>query len=213
MDFSHLASDFMATVSQLPSPVVYCTIVGILLICGFGVPIPEDITLLVSGLLASSGKISLPGAVLAGLAGVLAGDSILFHLGRNFGKKVFQLPGLRNIFTPPRIETIEARVRRNGPFICFIARFVPGLRSGLFAMSGALGVRPLTFILLDGFAALISVPLWTYAGYWCGKNFEDALGAAMEKIESIQIYIVSALGILILAYLAFRFLQNSRKRN
>jgi membrane protein DedA with SNARE-associated domain len=211
MDLSQLASDFLEVVSRLPSPVVYCTIVGILLICGLGVPVPEDITLLVAGLLAASGKISLTGGMIAGFVGVLSGDMILFLLGRKLGKRVFSLPGLRRIFTPPRIEAAERRIRANGPFICFIARFLPGLRSAIFATSGALGVRLSTFLLLDGLAALLSVPLWVYVGYWFGTNFEDALGGALAKAETLQIYLFSGLGIVILGYVAYKLWCRRRK--
>lgn len=213
MDFSQLASDFMEAVSRLPSPVVYCTIVGILLICGLGIPVPEDITLLVAGLLAANEKISLTGGIIAGFIGVLSGDTVLFTLGRKFGKRVFQLPGLRRVFTPPRILAAERRIRANGPFICFIARFLPGLRSAIFAMSGALGVRLSTFMLLDGLAALLSVPLWVYVGYWFGENFEDALQGALDKAGTLQVYVFSALGMVILAYVAFKIWQRQRKKS
>lgn len=204
MDFSRLASDFLNSVSQLSSPVIYCTIVGILLACGMGVPVPEDITLIVAGLLAASEKISLLGAMIAGLAGVLVGDSLLFMLGRKFGKRVFSLPGLRSVFTPARVAGAERRVRKHGPFICFVARFLPGVRSAVFAMSGALGVRRSTFLLLDGLAAMLSVPLWVYAGYWFGNNFDDAIGGALTMAKQLQFYIFSLLGILIAAYIAYK---------
>lgn len=213
MDFSQLASDFMEAVSRLPSPVVYCTIVGILLVCGLGIPVPEDITLLVAGLLAANEKITLIGAMIAGFLGVLSGDMVLFSMGRKYGKRVFQLPGLRRIFTPPRILMAEQKIRSNGPFICFIARFLPGLRSAIFATSGALGVRLSMFVLLDGLAALLSVPLWVYVGYWFGTNFEDALSGAMAKAGTLQAYIFSALGLVVVSYVGFKFWQRRRKKS
>ncbi len=212
MDFSLFASNLMEVVSQLPSPVVYGTIVGILLVCGMGVPVPEDITLLAAGLLAASEKISFPGAVLAGLIGVLAGDSVLFMLGRKFGKRVFSLPGLRRYFTPARLLSAETKIRKHGPFICFVARFLPGVRSAIFAMSGALGVKRSTFLLLDGLAALLSVPLWVYVGFWFGNNFDDAVGGAIEMAHKLQLYVFSALGLLIFGYVGFRFWRRRKER-
>jgi membrane protein DedA with SNARE-associated domain len=211
MDFSLFASNFVEAVSQLPSPVVYGTIVGILLVCGLGLPVPEDLTLLAAGLLAASEKISFPGALLSGFIGVLAGDSVLFLLGRKFGKRVFSLPGLRRVFTPPRLLAAETKIRKHGPFICFIARFLPGVRSAIFAMSGALGVKRSTFFLLDGLAALLSVPLWVYVGYWFGSNFDDALGGAMAMAHKLQIYVFSSLGILIVGYVGLRLWRQRKK--
>ena len=203
MDPSRLVNTLFAAVSGLSGPFAYATIVGILLICGMGVPIPEDITLLAAGLLAANGSISLTGALIAGFGGVMLGDAFLFFLGRNYGKKVFALPGFRRLFTPDRITAAEDRIRRNGPFICFIARFLPGLRSPIFAMSGALGVKRSTFFLLDGFAALISVPVWVYLGYWFGNNLDEALA----KAKHIQSYLFISLAVLILGYLGYRYFR------
>lgn len=210
MDYSQLASDFFEYISHLPSPVVYCTIFGVLLACGMGLPMPEDITLVTAGLLASAGRISLTGAFIVSFVGVMFGDTLLFYLGRRYGKSVFRLPGLRSIFTQERIAAAELRIRKHGPFICFVARFLPGLRSAVFAMSGALGVRFFTFIALDGLAAVLSVPLWVYVGYWFGNNFDDALGAALEMSEKLQIYMFSGLAILIFGYLGYKIWRKKR---
>jgi membrane protein DedA with SNARE-associated domain len=208
MNPQQIANGILSFLSQLSGPAAYTTIVGILLICGFGVPIPEDITLLSAGLLASGGAISLPGAFLAGFAGVIVGDATLFFLGRRYGKKVFNLPGLRKIMTPDRIAAAEERIRRNGPFICFIARFLPGLRTPIFAMAGALGVKPHVFLGLDGLAALISVPVWIYLGYWFGSNLEEAL----KKAEHIQMFILAGLVIGVSFYLTWGLWRRRRRR-
>ena len=204
--------DVIESVSRLSGPIAYCTIVGILLVCGLGVPIPEDITLVAAGLLASGGDISLSGAFAAGFIGVLSGDSMLFFLGRRFGKSVFRLPGIRRLFTPERTAAAEARIRKNGPFICFVARFLPGLRAPIFAMSGALGVRPATFVMLDGLAALLSVPLWVYVGYWFGENFEDASQAALEAAKHVQGYIFASIGCVIVAYVSIKIYRKKRRQ-
>ena len=208
MDPSRVATTIFSAVSGLTGLAAYATIVGILVICGLGIPIPEDITLLAAGLLASNGNISLAGALAAGFGGVLFGDAFLFFMGRRYGKRIFALPGFRRIFTEERTRAAESRIRKNGPFICFIARFLPGLRSPVFAMAGALGVKPLTFFLLDGFAAAISVPIWVYLGYWFGSNLEEAL----RQVKHIQVYIFSGLGVLILGYVGFKFWRLSVRK-
>lgn len=208
MDPTRLINTLYSSLSVLSGPLAYATIVGILFICGLGVPIPEDLTLLAAGLLAANQSISLTGALIAGFVGVMLGDALLFFMGRRFGKRVFALPGLRSFFTEQRIAKAEAKIRHNGPFICFIARFLPGLRSPIFAMSGALGVKPMTFFMLDGFAALISVPVWVYLGYWFGNNLDEALA----KAKHIQVYLFTGLGVLIVSYVAYRFWKIRREK-
>jgi membrane protein DedA with SNARE-associated domain len=191
-----IATEIFAYISQLSGPAAYATIVSILLICGFGVPIPEDVTLLAAGLLAYEGRISLIGALIACFSGVIFGDACLFFLGRKFGKRIFKLPGLRRVFSPEHIASAEEKIRKNGPLICFAARFFPGLRAPIFAMAGTMGVRPIIFFALDGFAALISVPIWVNLGYWFGSN----IGEALHKAKHIQGYIFSGLVTAAIAY-------------
>jgi membrane protein DedA with SNARE-associated domain len=207
---SQIAENLLHTISQLSGFPAYATIVGVLFICGLGIPIPEDITLLAAGLLASTERITLVGALIAGFVGVMIGDALLFFLGRKFGKKVFGLPGLRNFLTPERVAAAEARIRKNGPFICFIARFLPGVRSAVFAMAGALGVRPATFFLLDGFAAALSVPLWVCLGWWLGNTFEDAFDVALEEAKSVQLYVLGGLAAVIAIYVMIKLIKKKR---
>jgi membrane protein DedA with SNARE-associated domain len=197
----------ITTLSQLDGFTAYSAIVGMLLICGLGVPMPEDITLIAAGILASLGSISLWGAMVAGFFGVLMGDAFLYTIGRIYGRRAFQLPLLRTIMTPRRIALAERKIIRNSHFICFMARFLPGLRSPIFLMSGIMGVRPIVFYGLDGFAALISVPLWVYVGYWVGENLDKAL----EIAERVQLSVGAVLIILIGAYFAFRRWRKNRR--
>ncbi len=180
----------ISTLSQLDGVTAYSAIVGLLLICGLGVPLPEDITLIAAGMLASVKSISLWGAMVAGFFGVMVGDAILYNIGRVYGRKAFQLPVLRTIMTPRRIAMAERKVIRNSHFICFTARFLPGLRSPIFLTAGIMGVRPIVFYGLDGFAALISVPAWVYFGFWVGENLDKALQIAQRIQLSLLVVVV-----------------------
>jgi membrane protein DedA with SNARE-associated domain len=179
----------------------------LLLICGLGVPLPEDITLISAGILSALGSVSLWGAMVAGFFGVIVGDAFMFSLGRVYGRRAFQLPVIRTIMTPKRIALAERKVIRNSKFICFTARFLPGLRSPIFLTSGILGVRAVTFFLLDGFAAMISVPLWILAGRWFGENLEDALKFAERAQMTLLVFLVVMVGI----YLWFRRQKKFRR--
>ncbi len=189
------------------SPIAgYSVILGVLTLCGFGLPLPEDVTLLFAGLLASTHKISLGGALIAGFCGVFIGDSILFTLGRRYGKKLFSIKPFSLAFPPHRIEAAEIRIIRNQHFICFIGRFVPGLRACIFALVGSMGVKPKVFFIQDGLAALISVPVWVFLGYYTGENWDLAITRAHEA----QWILLSLLTSLILGYVLFMFYRRRR---
>lgn len=197
----------ITTLSQLEGIHAYSAIVGLLLICGLGVPLPEDITLIAAGIISSTGSISLWGAMLAGFFGVMAGDAFLYTMGRIYGRRAFDLPIIRTIMTPRRVMRAERKIRRNSHFICFTARFLPGLRSPIFLLSGIMGVRPIVFYGLDGFAALISVPIWVYVGHWVGENLDYALKVA----ERVQLSFGVALVVAIAGYIAYRRISKVRR--
>ena len=183
--------------SSMSGSFAYFSIFGVLFICGLGVPIPEDITLISAGILVSMGKIDFTGAVAIGFVGVMAGDSLLFFIGRACGRRVFSWPLIRIFATQERIARAEKNINENARFICFIARFFPGLRSVIFLTSGTMGVRPLLFFTLDGLAALISVPLWIYFGYIFGNNVDELLAAA----QKVQIYLIAGVVVAIAGYI------------
>lgn len=164
----------------------------VLLLCGLGLPVPEDIILITAGLLASMGKFPLWWAILAGMIGVLSGDSMLFFLGRRYGEGVFAWRPIARMLSPEKLADAKVRVQRNAHFICFIARFLPGLRSPIYLTAGALGIPPRVYITQDLFAATISVPLWVVLGWYFGAEIEQALLLARDFQRSMLVMVVLA---------------------
>lgn len=200
MEKSGLAYSILSFFAGLSGPVAYSAIFGVLIICGFGVPIPEDITIISAGILVSTGSISLAGAYFVCFLGILGGDFCLFYIGHRYGKKAFKWKIFRRIFTPDRIQLAEDKVQSNAKFICFIARFLPGIRSIVFLTAGAMKVPFRTFILQDGFAALISVPVWIELGRFAGNNLEKAIQIAKE----FHIYIFIFIAIAFIIYFLYK---------
>ncbi|WP_020648204.1 DedA family protein [Solimonas variicoloris] len=151
----------------------YLAVFVVLLACGFGMPIPEDITLVAGGIIAGIGDANVHLMCLVGLAGVLSGDAVMFWTGRHFGERARQLRWVSWLLTPKRYARIEALYRRHGNRLMFIARFLPGLRTPIYLTAGMTRRVPFwRFLMLDGLAALISVPLWVYLGYFGAENHE-----------------------------------------
>lgn len=208
MEATGFSAKLLAFLSGFSGVTAYAIILGVLLACGLGVPIPEDITLIAAGLLAGLGKISLTGALIAGMVGVLAGDSFLFFLGRKFGRRAYQLPIIRKVMTPERALMAETKIQNNSKFICFTARFLPGLRAPIYLTSGIMGVRPITFFLLDGIAALISVPVWVVGAWYFSKNIDEAIHFAKQ----MHVYLFIGLAVLIPGYLLFKYFIKKKSK-
>lgn len=201
-----VAESLIAFFSAFTGASAYLVVLLCLLVCGLGVPIPEDITLVSAGILASAGNISLEGAMIVGIIGVLAGDAFLFFVGRKYGPKVFTWPGFRKIFTPARISSARIRIHKDAKLICFIARFLPGLRSVIYLTAGTMGVKRSTFLLQDGMAAMVSVPLWVYVGYVFGQNLDYLLLLTKKLNISILVFLVL---LVVIYFVATRFRKKS----
>ena len=150
----------------------YVGLFVVLMLCGLGLPIPEDVALLAGGYLAHRGITRYPITLVVSLLGVVTGDNSLFFMGRRFGT------GLVRYFTlawPGRqhqIERIERFMQRHGAPAIFYARFLAGLRALVYLSAGSFGVRPAVFLLYDLLGAMISVPIVVTLGYIFGKQIE-----------------------------------------
>ena len=68
----------------------------------------------------------------------------------------------------------------------FAGRFMPGFRSVVFFVAGRSGLPYRTFLLADGAAGLISIPVLVVLGYVCSHN----LPALRERVHGVQTIIV-----------------------
>lgn len=197
METDTFSGKIFAAIMALSGFQAYAAILAVLFACGLGLPIPEDITLFAAGFLAYKGRITLFGALIVGLLGVLVGDTFMYLIGRNFGRRVFGWPMFRRMFTPDRIRLAEEKIHNNARIICFTSRFAPGLRAPVYITSGILRVPFTTFILMDGLAALISVPVWVLLAYYLGDKVEMLLGIAKNAKIGFAILLL----LLIVAYI------------
>ncbi|EEG10497.1 SNARE associated Golgi protein [Pseudogulbenkiania ferrooxidans 2002] len=149
----------------------YLAVFLVLLACGCGVPIPEDITLVAGGIISGLGFANVDWMVAVGMAGVLFGDGLMFALGHHYGHRVLRFKPIARILTQERFAAVQEKFDKYGNWVLFVARFLPGLRSPIFITAGMTRRVPYwRFLLMDGFAALISVPVWVYLGYLGAAN-------------------------------------------
>jgi membrane protein DedA with SNARE-associated domain len=189
-----------------------------LLLCGFGLPMPEDVILVTGGVLAwlsspleeasfaamirDEGLIKM---VVVGLAGILAGDSVIYLAGRRFGVRVADFRPLRRMITPEKLQTVERKIRTRGNVVVVFARFLPGLRAPTFFTVGHARMPYWEFLLFDGFAALVSAPLWVCIGFWFGSDLQ----AAASWARKFSHYILLGVAVILLA-LVLRWIQQRR---
>lgn len=187
--------DFFQFLMPIFTEYGYMAVFVMLLVCGFGIPVPEDITLVTGGVIAGLGHADVHTMFAVGMAGVLIGDGTMFILGRLFGPRIIKLPLFHSVLTPERFEKAQGAFHKYGKWVMFVARFLPGLRTPVFFSAGmSHRVSFLTWLLMDGFAASISVPIWVYLGYFGAQNWDWMFGVLRQFQHGI-------LGILLLVSL------------
>jgi len=186
----------------------YVALFAVLVACGLGVPIPEDVSLVAGGIIAGLGHADLRVMMLVGLAGVLVGDSVVFLVGHHFGQRARKLRWVARVLTPRRYARVQAKFDRYGNRMLFFARFLPGLRTAVFLSAGMTHrVSYWRFLALDGLAALISVPLWVWVG-WFGAERREWLLDAVHHGHGV----VVAIAIAIVALVVWALWRGARRR-
>lgn len=151
----------------------YASVFIALLLCGAGAPLPEDITLVAGGVIAGLGYVNVHIMFVVAMIGVLVGDSGMFLLGHYYGARILQWRVVSRLLTPARYAKVQEKFERYGNRLMFVARFLPGMRTAVYITAGTTHrVSFMRFLLLDGLAALISVPIWVYLGYFGADNHE-----------------------------------------
>ncbi|TGK05604.1 DedA family protein [Leptospira langatensis] len=209
MDLVNIA-DLVNFFSKFGHEFAYLAVFFTLLLCGFGLPIPEDISLVSGGVLAGLGYANEHVMFAVGMAGVLAGDGSVFLLGRIFGEKVLKLPFVAKYLTPERFSKVQERFSQYGNWVVFMARFMPGLRMPIYLTAGTSDrISFFRFLLLDAFAAAISVPIWVYLGNYGARNLDQL----RTWVHQGQITVFVLLGALAIALVAFVYLRKKRSKN
>lgn len=181
----------LGAVAHLDGPWPYIAIFSVLILCGFGMPLPEDIPLFAAGMLAYYGKADIYLMTVIAFAGIMIGDSIIFTLGNRFGPTLLKHRVFATVMHAERLAYVKERFHKHGNKVIFSARFMPGLRTPVFFTAGSLHLPFPVFFSYDGAAALISVPAITFAVWMFGGQVEKVV-ATVRNIEHGVVAIIAS---------------------
>jgi membrane protein DedA with SNARE-associated domain len=184
--------------TQLIGHFTYPGVFVVLLVSGLGVPIPEELPIAIAAMMARWEVMRWQGALLACMGGALAGDVVLYWVGRHFGRRILRWPIVRlRVLTPAREARIMEAYRRHGLKFLVVARLVMGLRSAAFLTAGLVRVPFLWFFLVDMVAVLVSVPLTFGVAY----AVADSVAVAVARVRELQLWIAGAVLLIAAAWL------------
>lgn len=198
---------------------VYGFITAFMFASSFGLPIPEELTLISAGLVAYMAKNPqlfpppYPGAqgvntvtlsIVCFLA-VFLSDFLVYLIGKYFGGRIVKTKFFEKQVAGAGWDRINSWFQKYGGFACGIFRFTPGLRFPGHLSCGLLGISAWKFVLIDGLAALISVPTQVYFV----STYGDVI---LEKFREFKLIVLGVGAVLLVFWLLRKiYLKNSEK--
>ena len=191
------------------SEFTYFGIFFILLLCGLGLPLPEDIIIFTSGYLSYLGTIEPITALIVNLIGILVGDLIIYGIGYYYGETILRFRFFIKIATYERLEKSKRLFATHGKNPVFFGRFLMGLPAPLFLVAGITRFPFKNFFIMDLTAAIISVPLLFYLSFYFGSHIEYALDI-LSSVQKIIFFVVLII-VFYIFWKGFKFIKKKTK--
>lgn len=135
--------------------------------------LPSETAMIVCGIQAARGQLSLEWVIVIGAAGAFGGDNASYALGRWVGQ-----PIVKRFFSGERarerLDWARRFLKERGSYVLIVARFVPGGRTATTFTAGLVHLRWLTrFAPYIFVAAILWAVYGALLGYLGGRVFED----------------------------------------
>ena len=190
--------------------IVYMAIIGLMVLSSFGLPIPEEVTLVSTGFLVWIGRndpnpnglptVDLFTAAMVCLLSVFISDYLIYFLGKYFGPKILKLKYFQNHHE--RLDQVKEWTQKYGFWAAGIFRFTPGIRFPGHFTCGMMGVSSWKFLLVDGCAALLSVPTQVVLVALYGKQI----------IETFREYTFAFVAFAVIAFVVYTWVTHIKKK-
>ncbi len=168
-----------------------------------GFVLPGETAVVLGGVLAHRGQVSLPLLLVIVVAAAVVGDSIGYEVGRLFGPRLLRTKLFRR--RESQLSKAQRFLRRNGGLAVILGRFTAFLRAVMPGLAGMSGLHYRKFLLFNFIGGLIWGTLFTLVGYLAGASYER-----VEKLIGRGALVV--FGIIVLALVALMVVRRRRER-
>jgi len=180
----------------------YLGIITFLVLTGCGLPIPEEVPIVLAGIFSAQGRLEPEWAFAACLFGALLGDSVMYAIGYHFGHDLVAAhPKFGKFVGAQREEYFEQAIQRHGFKVMLLARFLVGVRGPVYLAAGVVRMPFRRFIFWDLICATLVVGTFFGLSYTYGEQITTMLRDAEMKLTLI-----------VLAVIGFIFLWWMRRR-
>ncbi|MGW7103854.1 DedA family protein [Streptomyces sp. NPDC054838] len=179
----HSITDWLGGLS---GPVVYA-VVGALVFAEdalfFGFVLPGETAVVLGGVLASQGKVSVWWLALVVVFAAIAGDSVGYEIGRHFGSRIMDTRPLRR--HQDRVGKAQELIRNRGAVAVFLGRFLAFFRAMMPTLAGISRMPYRRFLLFNALGGLTWGIGFTALGYFAGTAYtrvESLIGRAIALL-------------------------------
>jgi undecaprenyl-diphosphatase len=135
-----------------------------------GFVFPGETALVLGGVLASQGRLSLPLVILFAIIGAILGDTVGYAVGRRFGPAL-QRSRLGQIVGQPRWTATEQFLRRRGGPAVLLGRFTALLRALVPSAAGMSHLPYKTFFIWNAIGGIVWATTFVLVGYIAGESY------------------------------------------
>ncbi len=181
----------------------YFILFGLLFACGLGLPLPEDIPLLLGGYFVAIGQMNIVLVGVLAWLGIIGGDCCLYWLSRRYGMGITNVRFIGTHVTKDRILWAQGKFEKYGVWVVAICRLFAGVRGAMVIAAGAIRFNFVKFVVADGLAALISGGLFV----WLGMKFGQNLKYIQQKTHEYGTFVfwtLAAAAVITVAYIWWR---------
>jgi membrane protein DedA with SNARE-associated domain len=172
LDLAHSFTAHAAAAMPLLERYGYAGVFVTVLVEGFGIPAPGQTLLTLGALVAARGKLDIVTLIALAWSATVIGNLIGYAIGRRAGRRLLLAGGVRR----KRIRRVEEFVRRFGPAIIVVARFVDGLRQLSSIVAGSMNMPWKSFLA----SVVLGATLWAGAigagAYYLERDFHAIAG-------------------------------------
>jgi membrane protein DedA with SNARE-associated domain/membrane-associated phospholipid phosphatase len=190
--------DLILTVGETLGPWTYL-LVGTLAFLETGAFIgliaPGETAVIVGGLVAGQGQISLPLLIALVWTCAVAGDLASYTVGRRLGREFLLRHGARLKITEERLGTVEAFFERHGGATILIGRFIGFVRALAPFVAGAARMPMRTFLPYDVLGAGLWAATFSVLGYVFWRSFDQLTAYVSRGLFAFATVVVVAAGI------------------
>ncbi len=189
---------------------VYPAVILLLFASSFGLPIPEEITLITAGMLtylsmsSSNPQLDPVTMSIVCFVAVFGSDALVYFLGRLLGPKITRIKIFSGIFESIAWKKVDQWAQKYGHWTAGIFRFTPGIRFPGHFWCGMSGIPFWKFTAIDGTAALLTVPtqvlLIAYYGDWI-----------LQHLHTFKFSLLGVLGFVAIVVITYRIIVRTKK--